>query len=169
MKKQHSQLWHSAQNWSLVLWSYHPDYLRYSSSFTSGLVCSPFLEVSSWNCSNVCHGSSLGIMQLNSSFHLVGISVSIGQFIGFGSEYYLESPLDCKEIKLIHPKGNQPWILIGRTAAEAEAPKLWPPDAKSQLIGKDPDFEKDWGQGGEGVTEDEVVGWHHWLNVHKFE
>ena len=72
----------------------------------------------------------------------------------------LESPLDCKEIQPVHPKGNQSWIFIGRTDAEAETPILWLPDVKSQLIGKDPDAGKDWRQGEKGTTEDEVVGWH---------
>ena len=75
-----------------------------------------------------------------------------------------------KEIKPVHPKGNQPWIFTGRTDAETEAPILWPPDAKSQVIGKDPDAGKDWRQGKKGkkgVTEDEMVGWHHWFNGHK--
>ena len=74
----------------------------------------------------------------------------------------LESPLDSKKIKLVHPKGNQPWIFIGRTDAEAEAPVLWPPDVISWLIGKDPDAGKDWRQEEKGATEDEMVGWHHW-------
>ena len=73
-------------------------------------------------------------------------------------EKTLESPLDSKEIKPVNPKGNQPWIFIGRTDAEAEAPILWPPDAKGLLIGKDPDAEKDWGQEEKGSTEDEMVG-----------
>ena len=77
--------------------------------------------------------------------------------------------LDCKEIKPVHPKGNQPWIFIWRTDTEAEAPILWPPDAKSLLIGKDPDAGKDWGQEEKGATEDEMVSWHHWLNGHDFE
>ena len=81
----------------------------------------------------------------------------------------LESPLDCKEIKPFNPKGNQPWIFIGRTDAEAEAPLLWPPDAESQLIGKDPDAWKDWGQEEKGLTEAEIVGWHHWLDGFEFE
>ena len=81
----------------------------------------------------------------------------------------LESPLDCKEIQPVHPKGNQPWIFIGRTDADAETPILWPPDAKSPLIGKDPDAAKDWGQEEKGATEDEMVGWHHQLNGHEFE
>ena len=81
----------------------------------------------------------------------------------------LESPLESKEIKPVNPKGNQPWILIGRTDAEGEAPILWPPDVKSQLIGKDPDAWKNWRQEENGTTEDEMVGWHHWLNGHEFE
>ena len=80
----------------------------------------------------------------------------------------LQSPLDCKEIKPVNPKGNRSWLFITRTDAEAEAPKLWLPDAKSQLIGKDPDAGKDWGQE-KGVTEDEMVGPHHWLTGHEFE
>ena len=83
-------------------------------------------------------------------------------------EKTLKSPLDCKEIKPVNPKGNQPWIFIGRTDAEAEAPILWSPEAKSQLIGKDPDAWKDWGQE-KRATEDEMVRWHHWLNGHEFE
>ena len=83
-------------------------------------------------------------------------------------EKILESPLDNEEIKLVNPKGNQPWIFIGRTDAEVEAPTLWSPDAKSQLIGKDPDAGKDWGQE-KRVSEDDMVGWHHWLNGHVFE
>ena len=82
-------------------------------------------------------------------------------------EKTLESPLDCKEIQPVHPKGNQPWIFIGRT--DAEAPILWPPDAKSQLIVKAPDAGKDWGQEEKGTTEDEMVGWHHWLNGRESE
>ena len=81
----------------------------------------------------------------------------------------LESSLDCKEVKPVNPKENQSWIFTGRTDAEAEAPILWLPDAKSQLIGKDPDAGKDWGQEEKGTTEDEMVGWHHWLNGHEFE
>ena len=81
----------------------------------------------------------------------------------------LESPLDCKGIKPVTPKGNQPWRFIGRTDAEAEAPILWPPDMKSGLIRKDPDAGKDWRQEEKGVTEDEMAGWHHQLNGHEFE
>ena len=83
-------------------------------------------------------------------------------------EKTLESPLDSKEIQKVHPKGNQYWILIGRTDAEAETPILWPPDVKSWLIWKDPDAGKDWGQEEKGMTEDEMVGWHHWFNWHGF-
>ena len=81
---------------------------------------------------------------------------------------YSYENLDCKEIQPVHPKENQSWIFIGRTDAEAEAPKLWPPDAKSWLIGKDPDAGKDWRQEEKGTTEDEMVGWHHQLNGHEF-
>ena len=84
-------------------------------------------------------------------------------------EKTFESHLDSKEIKPVNPKGNQPWIFIGRTDAEAEAPIIWPTCAKSQLIGKHPDTGKDWGQGEKGTKEDEMVGWHHWLNGHEFE
>ena len=84
-------------------------------------------------------------------------------------EKTLESPLDCKEIKLVNPKGNQSWIIIGRTDAEAEAPIFWPPDAKSRLIWKDPDAEKDWRQEEKGMTEDKIVGWRHRLNGQEFE
>ena len=76
-------------------------------------------------------------------------------------EKTLESPLDCKEIQPVHPKGNQSWIFIGRTDAEAETPILWLPDAKNWLIGKDPDTWKDWRWEEKGMTEDEMVGWHH--------
>ena len=84
-------------------------------------------------------------------------------------EKILESPLDCKEIQPINPKGNQSWVFIGRIDVEAETPILWPPDAKSWLIWKDPDAGKDWGQEEKGMTGDEMVGWHHRLNGHEFE
>ena len=86
-----------------------------------------------------------------------------------GLEKTLKSPLDSKEIKPVDPEGNWPWIFIGRTDAEAEAPIPWPPDAKSRLIGKDPDAGKDWGQEEKWVTEDEMIGWHYRLNGHEFE
>ena len=79
------------------------------------------------------------------------------------------SPLDRKEIKPVSPKGDQPWIFIGRTDAEAEAPILWLPDVKSQLIGKDPNAGKDWRQEENQVTKDEMVGWHLWFNRYEFK
>ena len=84
-------------------------------------------------------------------------------------EKTLESPLDCKEIKPINRKGNQSWIFTGRTEAEAESPILWPPDVKNWLTGKDSHAGKDWGQEEKGVTQDEMVGWHHRLNGHELE
>ena len=84
-------------------------------------------------------------------------------------EKTLESPLDYKGIQTVHPKGNQPWILIRKIDAEAETPILWPLDVKSQLIGRDPDAGKDWGQEEKGMTEDEMVGRYHRLNGHEFE
>ena len=83
-------------------------------------------------------------------------------------EKTLESTLDCKEIKPVHPKGNQSWIFIGRTDAEAEAPILWPLDVKNWFIGKDPDAGKEWRQEEKGTIEDEMVGWHHRLDGHEF-
>ena len=84
-------------------------------------------------------------------------------------EKTFESPLDSKEIKPVNPKGNQPWIFIGMTDAEAKAPIFWPPDAKSWLIGKDSDAGKDWRQKEKRAAEHEMVGWHHWLNGLEFE
>ena len=84
-------------------------------------------------------------------------------------EKTLENPLNSKEIQPVNPKGHQPWIFIGRIDAEVEAPILWPPDVKSQFIGKDPDAEKDWGQEEKRATEVEMCGWHRWLNGHEFE
>ena len=84
-------------------------------------------------------------------------------------EKTLESPLDCKEIKPVNPKGNQSWIFIGKTDADTETLILWPPDAKSWFIRKGPDDGKDWRQEEKGMTEDEMVGWNHWLNRHEFE
>ena len=83
-------------------------------------------------------------------------------------EKTLESPLDCKEIQPVHPKGSQSWIFLGRTDAEAETPRLWSPDVKNWLTGKDPDAGKDWRWKEMGTTEDEMVGWHHWLDGHGF-
>ena len=84
-------------------------------------------------------------------------------------EKTLESPLDCKEIQPVHPKGNQSWIFIGRTDAKAEAPILWPPDVQNWLIGKDPDAGKDWRWKETGTTGDEMIWWHQWLDGHEFE
>ena len=84
-------------------------------------------------------------------------------------EKTLESPLDCKDIKPVNPKGNQPWIFIRRTDAEVETLIIWPTDVKSWLTGKHPESRKDWGQEEKGTTEDEIVAWHHWLSGHEFE
>ena len=81
----------------------------------------------------------------------------------------LESPLDCKGIQPVHPKGDQSWVFIGRIDAEAETPVLWPPHAKTWLTGKDPDAGKDWGQEEKVTTGDDMAGWHHWLDGHEFE
>ena len=84
-------------------------------------------------------------------------------------EKTLESPLDCKEVQPAHPKGDQSWMFIGRTDAEVEIPILWPPGVKNWLIGKDPNAGQDWRQEEKGTAEDEMVGWHHWLNGQEFE
>ena len=84
-------------------------------------------------------------------------------------EKTLESPLDCKEIQPVHPNGDQSWIFIRKTDAEAETPILWPPDAKRWFIRKDPDSGKDWTQDKKGTTEDEMVGWHPWLIGQEFQ
>ena len=84
-------------------------------------------------------------------------------------EKTLESSLDCKEVKPVNPKGNQSWVFFRRIDVEAEASVIWPPDAKSQIIGKDPDAGKDRRQEEKGMTEDKMVGWHHWLNGYEFE
>ena len=84
-------------------------------------------------------------------------------------EKTLESPLDCKKIQPVNPKGNQSWIFIGRTDAETETAILWPPDVKNWLLGKDPDAGKDWRQEEKGTTENKVVRWHHRLDGHEFE
>ena len=84
-------------------------------------------------------------------------------------EKTLESPLDCKEIQPVHSKGDQSWVFIGKTDAKAETPLLWPPHVKSWLLGKDPDAGRDWGQEKKGTAEDEMAGWHHWLDGYEFE
>ena len=83
--------------------------------------------------------------------------------------FELWCPLDCKEIQPVYSKGHQPWVFFGRNDAKAETPVLWPPDAKSWLIGKDSDAKRDWGQEAKGMTEDEMAGWHHRLNGCEFE
>ena len=100
----------------------------------------------------------------NGAFH---VALAVKKFWTAVLEKTLKSPLDCKEIKPVNPKGNQPWIFTGGT--DAEVPILWPPDVKSQLTGKEPDAGKDWRQEEKGTTEDEMVGWHHWLHGHEFE
>ena len=92
-----------------------------------------------------------------------------GRFLTVVLEKTLESPLDCKEIQPVHPKGNQSGIFTGKTDAEAETLILFPPDVKNWLIGKDPDAGKDWRQEMQGTTEDEMAEWHHRLNGHEFE
>ena len=121
----------------------------------------------------VCLGQSYGfsssqvwMWELN---HKEGWGLKNWCFWTMVLEKTLESPLDSKEIKPVNNKGNQSWIFTGRTDVEAEAPILWPPDVKSQLIGKDPDAGKDWGQYEKKATEDEMVGWHPWHNGHEFE
>ena len=84
-------------------------------------------------------------------------------------EKTLESPLGCKDVQPVHPKGDQSWVFFGRTDVEAETPILLPLDGKSWLIGKDPDAGRDWGQEEKGTTEDEIAGWHHQLDGHEFE
>ena len=104
------------------------------------------------------------------SSHLLQMSQEPGRNQKWHSECMLcESPLDCKEIQPVHPKGNQHWIFIGRTDAEAEAPIFWSPDAKNWLIGKDPDAGKDGRQEEKGTTEDEMVGWHHRFSGQELE
>ena len=101
-----------------------------------------------------------------------GISSWLHTSLGFWTgvlEKTLESPLDCKEIQPVNPKGDHSWLFIGRTDAEAETPILWPPDAKNWHVGKDPDAWKDWRWEEKGMTEDELFVWHHWLNGHEFE
>ena len=115
--------------------------------------------------SSQSYGFSSGHVCLWQLVHKEGWALKLSNC---GLEKTLESPLDCKKIKPGVPKGNQSWIFIRRTDAEAEVPILWPPDAKSQLIGKDPDAGKDCGQEKE-TTEDEMVGWHHRFNGHEFE
>ena len=97
----------------------------------------------------------------------ISVSLLLSQTVVL--EKTLESPLDCKEIQPVHCEGDQPWDFFGRNDAQAETPVLWPPHVKSWLIGKDSDAGRDWGQEEKGTTEDEMAGWHHWLNGHEFE
>ena len=99
----------------------------------------------------------------------ISVEEQQGVCLGYKNFIYIQSPLDIKEIQPVNPKGNQSWIFFGRTDAEAEAPILWPPDVKSQLIRKDPDAGENWRQEDKGTTEDEMIGWHHWLDGHEFE
>ena len=107
-----------------------------------------------------------GLVPLSVLRHFLSLVSSL--LISVVLEKTLESPLDCREIQLVHPKGDQSWLFIGRTDVETETPILWPPDAMSWLIGKDPDVGKDWGQEEKGTTEDEMVGWRHQLDGHRF-
>ena len=97
------------------------------------------------------------------------MDVRIGLWRRVVLEKTFESPLDCKEIQPVHSEGDQPWDFFGRSDNEAETPVLWPPHAKSWLIGKESDAGRDWGQVEKGTTEDEMAGWHHWLNGHESE
>ena len=120
-------------------------------------------------CEKLSSGQRTGKGQFSSSHVRVGSHTRLStEELIVVLEKNHESPLDSKEIKPVNSKGNQSWIYIRRTDAEAEAPILWPPDRKSRLIGKDLDAGKDWGQV-KGVIEDEMAGWHHWLNGHEFE
>ena len=115
-----------------------------------------------------CYGFSSSLVWMRELDHKKGWSVKNWCFQTVVLEKTLEGPVDCKEIKPVNPKKYQPWIFIGRTDTETEIPILWPPDVKSQFIGKDPDTGKDRRQE-KGMTEDEMVGWCHQLNGHEFE
>ena len=115
------------------------------------------------------YGFSSGCVWMWELYHKEGWMPKNGCFWTVVLEKTFESLLDCKEVQPVNPKGNQSWISIGRTDAKAEVPILWPPDAKSRLIGKDPDLGKDWRQEEKGMIENEMVGWHHQLNGHEFE
>ena len=119
--------------------------------------------------SGQCYGFSSSRVQMWELDHKEDWALKNWCFWTVVLEKTLESPLGCKEIKPVNPKGNQPWVFFGRTDGEAEAPILWPPDAKNWLIGKGPDAGKDWRQEEKGMTEDEIVGWYHWLSRHEFE
>ena len=118
--------------------------------------------------SSQSYGFSSSHIQMWELDHIEGWAPKNWYFWTVVMKKTLESPLDCKEIKPVNPKGHQSWIFIGRTDAEAETPILWPPDGKSWLIWKDPDAGKDWRQEKKGTTEDEMVRWHRWFNRHEF-
>ena len=111
------------------------------------------------------HSRSHEVKQLTFLSTIGGNINYISLYISYKS---LQSPLDCKDIQPVHPKGDQSWVFIGRTNVEAETPVLWPPDVNSWLIWKAPDAGKDWGEEEKGTTENEMVGWHHRLNGHGF-
>ena len=113
---------------------------------------------------------SVSLSLLGKDIHFVSIIRFYLKVISYDTSLSktLESPLDCKEVQKVHPKGDQSWVFFGRNDAEAETPIRWPPHAKSWLIGKDLNAGRDWGQE-KGTTEDEMAGWHHWLDGHEFE
>ena len=117
----------------------------------------------------ICANWGVGISASYTADHKETWALKNGCFWTVVLEKTLESPLGCEEIQSVHLKGNQPWIFIGRTDVEAEAPVLWLPDAKSRFFGKDSDAGKDWGQEEKGETDNEIVRWNHWLNAHEFE
>ena len=119
--------------------------------------------------SSQSYGFSSNHVWLWELYHKEGWTPENWCFLTVVLEKTVEKPLNNKEIQLLNPKGNQSWIFPGRTDAEVEAPIHWPPDAKSQLIRKDPDGRKDWRQEEKGTTEDEMAGWHHQLKRHEFE
>ena len=146
--------------------------------YWSGLPCPTPIDHTLWECfTMICHLSWPCMAWLIAPLSYTSPLAMTRLWPMKGSQCFwivvlkktLESPLDCKEIKPVHPKGNQSWILIGRTDTKAEAPILWPPDVKGRLIGKDPDILKDWGQEKKGETEDEMIEWDHRLNGHEFE
>ena len=115
-----------------------------------------------WTLLGWLHKGHLASTQNEFRFH----SNRMAQALGSNT---IESPLDCKEIQPVHSEGDQSWVFFGRNDAKAETPVLWPPHAKSWLLGKDSDAGRDWGQEEKGMTEDEMAGWHHWLDGHKSE
>ena len=143
-----------------------------SSGITRNTVSAPYRnQCSDWSSffESTIVAHYLGRKLLDFVFLFFSSCSFIQQHIMAPAEKTLESPLDCNEIKPVNPKEYQSWLLIGRTDAEAETPLLWPPDSKNWLILKDPDAGKDWGQKEKGMTEDEMVGWHHRLYGHEFE